>query len=111
MVTTHTLTINWPALFNSEPFRAGWSDYRAGRPIDHTLHEGADPQIRAPIDALYAIGRAAAAEAPTFDLPPPAQYFSIQMKMLLEACPEMRKEFKLSALRHFINPEQKNNVA
>lgn len=110
-MTTRTLTINWPALFNSEPFRAGWSDYRAGKPIDHTRHEGADPQIRNPVDALYAIGRAAAAEAPEFNLPPYADYMSLQMIVVLEACPEMQKEFKLSALRHFINPEQKNNVA
>ena len=110
-MTVRTLTINWPALFNSEPFRTGWEDYRAGRPIDHTRHEGVDPEIRAPIDALYAIGRAAAAEAPAFELPPVAQYFSLQMRMLLDACPEMRKEFKLSALRHLLNPEEKNNVA
>jgi len=114
-VTKHTLTINWPALFNSAPFRAGWADYRAGKPIDHTLHEGVDPQIRAPIDALYAIGRAAAAEAekghPEITLPEPRDYFSAQMQVFLAVLPEMHKEFKLSALRHLLNPEEKNNVA
>jgi len=111
-MTTRTLTINWSALFNSEPFRAGWSDYRDGKPIDHARHEGADMSIRSAVDALYAIGRAAAAEAPPeFVLPDVAPYFSTQMRVTLASLPEMQKEFKLSALRHFINPEQKNNVA
>ena len=110
-MTKHTLTINWPALFNAEPFREGWRQARANMPIDLALHEGVDPQHRNLMDVMYVLGRCAAIEAPGMDLPDRAQYFSMQMQQLLQACPEMHKEFKLSALRHFVNPEQKNNVA
>ena len=110
-MTKHTLTINWPALFNSEPFREGWRQAKAAMPVDHGLHEGVDPEIRNLMDVLYSLGRLAAIEAPAMDLPARAPYFSMSMQQLLQACPEMHKEFKLSALRHFVNPEQKNNVA
>lgn len=111
-MTRQVLTINWAGLFNSEPFRAGWEDYRAGRPIDHARHEGADKSIRAQVDALYAMGRSAAAEAgPLAVLPDITPYYSTQMRALVDWCPELQKEFKLSALRHLANPEQKNNVA
>ncbi len=113
-MSVKTLSINWPALFNAEPFRQGWIDYRLGMPCNHFLHEGVEPAIRAPMDAIYALGRAAAAEAetvPEIELPERKPFFSTQMRVFLAVLPEMHKEFKLSALRHFINPEQKNNVA
>lgn len=96
-----TLTIDWRGVFCEPGFRKGWLDQR----------NGGFTQDIADINPLYQIGRCAAIEAKGFELPDVTGYFSMQMRMLLEACPEMRREFVISGARFFASIKAKENIA
>ena len=96
-----TLAIDWRRLFNSPGFRKGWIDKRKDV-MDRDLADS---------DPTYALGRCASIEAKGLELPEPASYFSMQMRMVLEVCPEMRREMRISGLRFFASIKNKENVS
>lgn len=107
----------WAAMFCSASFRQGWDDARAGRPSppgsveQHaiSLKDGSEQVLgrvkvaQADVDIIYVLGRLMALETASLklQLPDPVGYLSIQMKMVIEACPAMIQnlvtEFRISA--------------
>lgn len=96
----------WAAMFCSASFRQGWDDARAGRESPDGTVESVIGRIKvkqADVDVIYVLGRLMALETLPLklQLPEPAGYLSMQMKMVIEACPAMIQnlvtEFRISA--------------
>lgn len=95
-MTQTTIQIDWVAVINDTGFRLGFRDAREGRPPNELMGD---------VNPLYQIGRTAAIEASHLDLPEATDYYSMQMRMLVESCPAMVNEFVISATRFFIEQQ------